>query len=444
MMVVKTVGKATGIAPRPVFVAGRSAPDRPALRFSGSRVPWLSGLLACLMVQFSGAAEISPMTRVSPGPRIVNGLATTDWPTAVSLVDSVSRTNTCGGVLVDCQTVLTAAHCVCDLDGASCQPGNDTGLSFTPGSLEIFFQNAPPVSAQSVQIPEYYDFAVRGDVALLTLATAVDGLRPTPINTAQAPAFATQGIKVGFGPTTSAGTDSGIKRSGAVSLSSCENSAFVPQEEHLCWDFAGLGNAGAPGEDSNTCGGDSGGPMFVDLGGGPVVAGITSGGSGDCEAPDASFDADVFANRAWLEARINPPAGGICGTLTPVGDTGTSVFAAGGNLDANTTEGRHTFTVEPGTVRLRVALNGDKNLDLNLSVRPMGGAALCATVLEGSFEFCDLSDPVPGTWEAVVTRFSGSAGEYQLVSTLFGTGTGSGGEVVFRDGFETVPGVDVQ
>jgi hypothetical protein len=101
----------------------------------------------------------------------------------------------------------------------------------------------------------------------------------------------------------------------------------VPQSEHVCWHFDKP--LGAAGENSNTCSGDSGGPLFVDFGGGPVIAGVTSGGSSDaCLPSDLSFDTDVFANSAFIDANADL-SNATCGTISQVGDANTEVIAGG-------------------------------------------------------------------------------------------------------------------
>ncbi|NIQ98302.1 MAG: trypsin-like serine protease, partial [Desulfuromonadales bacterium] len=66
---------------------------------------------------------------------------------------------------------------------------------------------------------------------------------------------------------------------------------------HLCWRFPGTAAAGAPGTDSSTCPGDSGGPLFMNFGSGLRVAGVTSGGRQVCHDADIPFDTDVFVNK---------------------------------------------------------------------------------------------------------------------------------------------------
>lgn len=390
----------------------------------------------CLLMAWPLAmADPQPMTRL-PATKIANGLATTLWPAVVSLQYRSSPLHFCSGVLIGCRTVLSAAHCFCDTspgdDGASCQADDDSGWSLRPDELTVFFQNAPPVAATAIQVQLTYEFAQRQDVALVTLAEPVDGLRTAPINLQGSPVLGTEGVLVGYGQSDQRVVDYGIKREGRVRLAAC-GPAGVPADEHLCWNFPGLAGADEPGAESNTCPGDSGGPLFVDGASEALVAGITSGGISPCQRSDTAFDADVFTNRGWIQANV-ASAGGeglACGRLPPVGDAGTVIYTASGRLDTITTETRLSFTVTPETLVLRVALNGDDQLDLDLQV--IGGDVDCRSQGPGVFEFCELSSPPSGTWEVVVRNSSAQSGDYQVVSTLFSL------DPLFRDGFEGFP-----
>ncbi|TMB46659.1 MAG: S1 family peptidase, partial [Deltaproteobacteria bacterium] len=54
---------------------------------------------------------------------IVNGRLTSGFPAAGALLlgDEATAVTWCSGVLIGCDTFLTAAHCVCDTNGADCQ-----------------------------------------------------------------------------------------------------------------------------------------------------------------------------------------------------------------------------------------------------------------------------------------------------------------------------------
>src|SRR5262249_6864497 len=156
--------------------------------------------------------------------------------------------------------------------------------------------------------------------------------------TTSAPPFGTPAVIAGYGRSGDPLFDYGLKRSGDVTTTSC---ATIPppgsNATSVCWDFASP--LGPPGTDSNTCNADSGGPLFVDLGSGVRIAGVTSGGSSaSCNPTDHSYDANVFTYRSFLEAEGGSDlANTSCGSGPQVGDPGTTVLAFEGTLNnANT------------------------------------------------------------------------------------------------------------
>lgn len=263
-----------------------------------------------------------PAAAATPAPQIVNGLPTAQYAGVGAILRQYGfgLGSTCTGTLIGCRTVLTAAHCVC--------PG-DTFCSVDPAPLRVFLQHAGIVAVDRVDVHPTYAFGLRNDVAVLTLAEDVQGISPAALNAAGSPAAGTPGTIVGFGVTRGSADDGGIKRTGEVELASCSSAPFpVPEPAHVCWTFtAPLGPAGA---DANTCAGDSGGPLFVAGTSGPLLAGVTSGGSSDeCLPDDVSFDANVFENLAFIQAIAGSAGGTSCGSLPPVGSATTTVVAAG-------------------------------------------------------------------------------------------------------------------
>jgi hypothetical protein len=250
------------------------------------------------------------------GPRVVNGLPTQARPTTGALlrVSGGSLSHACSGTLVGCETFLTAAHCVC--------PGS-TFCTPTPGDFAVYLQNVGVVTASAIEVHPSYLFGSEADVAVVTLSIPTTGVPPTPINDQQEVPFATAATIAGFGVTQGNRNDSGLLREGDTVTASCAGE--VPEDEHLCWLFdSPLGDAGT---DSNTCSGDSGGPLFADLGGGEIVVGVTSGGSAfDCLPEDLSYDTDVFQNLAFIQGVAGADlANTSCGAHSQVGDVDTEI-----------------------------------------------------------------------------------------------------------------------
>ncbi len=347
-------------------------------------------------------------------PRIVNGVPTSAFPAVGALLsggDPGSARLACSGTLIGCATFLTAGHCV---------------SSKSPSGLWVYLPSAGVFAVSAFTRHPGYQFPA-ADVAVIHLADAVAGISPAAIATSGAPPFGSAGTIVGYGRSGGTSPDYGLERAGDVVTGACSD---IPppgsDETSVCWTYAAP--IGPPGSDSNTCNGDSGGPLLVDLGAGPVVAGITSGGSSeDCLPTDQSYDASVFAYRDFIQAQGGADlASTSCGTIPQVGRPGTQVAFVGGTLSVASPAAVHVFEIPPGTTIARVALNArdDGLADFDLYVRsesPPEPPSVydCRRDGAGQFGVCELTAPPAGPLYAVVTRASG-AGDYQLTATTFG------------------------
>ncbi len=369
----------------------------------------LGVLMLALMAGNAGADSLPDVQ-----PRIVNGVLTSSYATTGALLlgaDADTASMRCSGTLIGCSTFLTAGHCV-------------EGL--TPGVLHVFLPNAGLFSVMSIALHPEYDFPA-ADVAVLKLVAAVDGLAPSAIESSAPVPFGTTGAIAGYGRAGGVLYDYGLKRAGNVVTAAC---ATIPppgsDTTSVCWDF--VEPKGPPGSNSNTCNADSGGPLFVDLGFGPRVAGITSGGSASsCQPTDHSYDASVYNYRSFIQTQGGADlANTSCGTGPQVGGPGANVIAFDGELDGVTDEVFHSFTVPNGTNRVRIALNAvdDGPSDFDLYVKagsvPTTSVYDCGRFGPNQFGVCDIAAPATGTWHVLVDHFSG-AGAYQLTVTTFGT-----------------------
>lgn len=346
--------------------------------------------------------------------RVVNGVTTASHPAAGVLLDSANFATArllCSGTLIGCRTFLTAAHCV--------------KRDLNPARYGVFLQHAGFFSVSAVRIHPSYSFP-HADVAVLKLATPQSGIVPARLNTANSPPFGTSATIVGFGRTGGMAEDYGVKRQGAVTTTSCPPP--LSNVNSVCWEFDNP--VGPPGTDSNTCNGDSGGPLFADLGSGEVQIGITSGGDSlDCNPHDTSYDANVFTYSGWIATAAGADiANTTCGPVSQVGDAETFVFAVTGTLTPGARQATYSFTLGAGYTDLRVTMNGatdPSGNDFDLYVRqgspPTLAAFDCKHDGRGQFAACSFDDPVAGDWYVLVDGFNvaPSGGLFQVTATAF-------------------------
>ena len=212
-------------------------------------------------------------------PRIINGQPTSDFPAvaAVGLRFSESLVGLCSGTLIAPAVVLTAAHCF-DLNPIRVVAVFVVNGEFVPYPVDSFVTHRAHVVGSS-----------NADIALLKLATAVEGITPMPLARVR-PRAGRFGTIVGFGEDNLGQV--GVKEMGTVKLGRC--TAFTKRygvrttANALCY-------RPSPGG-SNVGEGDSGGPLVVD----GKVAGVTSTGSG----LDPNIDTSVAAFRPWIERQL--------------------------------------------------------------------------------------------------------------------------------------------
>ena len=392
--------------------------------------PWLAwGTLVYGLVLPAWAPVAAASTAAVAAP-IVGGTLTTDFP-AVGVVltgnDPDVATTRCAGTLIGCRTVITAAHCVCSGTGADCQGAGAPA----PTGVLAYFDHAGFVPVTAIRVHPDFVFPV-ADVAVLELATPVTAIAPLRVNDVGSPPFGTAATIVGFGVANATHGDSGLKRTGQVTTAPCVGG--ISDVTSLCFDYTGAPSA-------NTCAGDSGGPLLVDLGTGPLVAGITSGGfAATCLPTDHSYEANLFVYRGWIESAAGGDLGTTsCGSSPVVGEAGVFASSFAGELGEVRPFALHSIGVAAGAAELRVGLRGterpgsDFDLYVQHATPPAAESFACRAIGANQYGFCRIANPAPGSWFLRAERVEGE-GVFQLVATAIGGGASTCGNGIREPG----------
>lgn len=391
-------------------------------------------VLAAVLAAMVGAGDAFAQEQSASVPataNIVNGIPTNQQPTTGALLFVGPNTKNqfleCSGVLIGCRTFLTAAHCLCTQSNNYQACANNELANIDPADLRVFLQHAGIFHVRELYVSPTYLRGSRGDLMMLRLSERVEGIDPSRFNATHGPSIdhGTDGLIAGFGSTGDDQRDAAIKRVGEVNIAACQ--VAHPEPANVCWNFKAP--VAQPGQDSNVCFKDDGGPLFIDFGAGPVVAGIHSGGSSTCDADAFAYDSATYGEREWLAS-----VGGLdvfrdqCSDLGEVGDRWVTVQGAAGELPLSLDHVRMSFNVPDPTKLLRVTVNGDTDRDgdydmyVRLGDRPTRRVYDCKSAGVGQFGACVFEKPQARTVHVLLRHVSLKArgqSRYQVTATAY-------------------------
>ena len=302
-------------------------------RFIGRPIVKLTAYILLAVV----ALQVRGEETVGVAPRIVDGTPqpVSAFPT-VGVIEDDTHSFSCTGTLIDPTHVLTAGHCATD-EATGKAIADDAGR-FTLGGVTY--------KTAKIFIHPSYSGAVIGtdnvfDVAIFQLEKAVPNVTPSPINRT-APTVGTTVTLVGFGLVGNgkSGTLKKVPPPGIVYKGT--NTIQTVTHSELIWTFTQGTSSNAPG--------DSGGPAFIDIGGGTMaIAGITSLGEtlggNKIKFGAHNFDTRIDVVAPWIDRVLTgtsndvPPTFISPITITPnpatVGDSVQFNAAATDPDDAN-------------------------------------------------------------------------------------------------------------
>jgi secreted trypsin-like serine protease len=246
-------------------------------------------------------AVVAALVAVGPAGAITFGSVDTEHTNVGAILVFSLRSQRwfefCSGTLVSERIFLTAGHCTDALLDAGVGMGR-IRVSF---ALDLFARGARWLEVEAVMNHPDYNWGPTSDphdVGVIVLKHAVRNLAPAtlaPVGTLDAleAAGALDGASftvVGYGADET-GSPTGVR--------------MVAFSEFLSLHDAWLYMSQNPNTgDSGTCGGDSGGPTFFEVGGAEVLVAITSWGDAVCLATGINYRMDLASSQAFVADAI--------------------------------------------------------------------------------------------------------------------------------------------
>lgn len=239
-------------------------------------------------------------------PRIIGGLGVDPmdqkWNAIVALVSTENDSAFCGGTLIAPRWVLTAAHCIQDSDAAD----NKSSIKIFYGSYTLHSDRGRYASVKSLHIhPRYTSTDLTNDIALIELNQTIDNVHILPLAEARPSEFTTGSI-AGWG-TLSYNSPVYPNSLQEAHIPILEN-ASCPTLHYFNDRSKGKFCAGPLEGGTDSCYGDSGGPLIIQENGQWELLGIISYGIGCAleNYPGVYTDVNYFS--PWIANTITANA----------------------------------------------------------------------------------------------------------------------------------------
>lgn len=334
-----------------------------------------SFLLAALLCLQPAVAFSEGSRSLFPTPRIIGGVAASisDAPWQAALISKSAGSDFdgqfCGGSIINSTWILTAAHCLDDE-----RPFSD--LMVLVGASQLSSSKLSGIQAKRYIVHENWDPDTNNnDVAMIELQKPISfksGVKE-PIGLASnRPVTAANSLISGWGATSTTspyGFPAILQRAQVQIVSDADcDAVYDPFSNDLMVCATG------PAFSTDTCWGDSGGPLAVSISGRWEIQGITSFGTGCAEDPYPGVYTEVFQYVDWITQKLlTKPS---IRSLSPSSAaTGASVTISGSGFTG-------TNSVRLGTIETDFTVNSDLSVSFLV---PASATTSRVTVANASF-----------------------------------------------------------